>query len=162
MVLAGVIVALVVCLVFLLPERIARSPLAVGSPPVEPEARQMLIDELITRTPAAFDSHPDQDVGRVGMPSKEWIEAGRSGERVAVRTNSHGMRDEEYPLPKPAGLTRIVLLGDSFVFGMGVAEEQRTASCLEEILRAHLSGNGNAEEPIIECLSLGVPSWGIT
>ena len=43
------------------------------------------------------------------------------------RTNSHGMRDDELPLAKPAGQLRIALVGDSLGFGWGVPIEESFA-----------------------------------
>jgi lysophospholipase L1-like esterase len=50
---------------------------------------------------------------------------------VQVSTNSHGLRDREYPLEKPAGVYRIVMLGDSTTLGWGVPVEQTVAKILE-------------------------------
>ena len=47
---------------------------------------------------------------------------GRLGNRVEI--NSHGLRDIERPLKKPAGVLRILALGDSYTFGVGVDLEQ--------------------------------------
>ncbi len=39
---------------------------------------------------------------------------------VEYKINRHGLRDEtEHPIPKPSESTRILLLGDSFTFGIG-------------------------------------------
>ena len=38
------------------------------------------------------------------------------------RTNTHGQRDRERSLQKPAGVRRVVLLGDSIVDGHGLPE----------------------------------------
>ncbi len=48
--------------------------------------------------------------------------------------NSHGMRDREYPVDKPQGVTRIVVLGDSVAFGWGVKAEDTFPKQLELIL----------------------------
>jgi hypothetical protein len=40
---------------------------------------------------------------------------------VEIATNAEGFRDVERPLIKPPGTTRVAVLGDSFVFGSGVA-----------------------------------------
>lgn len=50
-----------------------------------------------------------------------------------IRINQHGLRGPEQPLAKPAGTTRILALGDSFTFGVGVAEDE---TYLEQAARA--------------------------
>jgi hypothetical protein len=76
---------------------------------------------------------------------------------VWFRINSKGMRaDREYPYEKPAGVRRIVCLGDSFTAGYEVAVEDCFASVLErelaarghrvEVLNSGVSGFGTAEE----------------
>ena len=54
-------------------------------------------------------------------------------------------------------MVRIVILGDSFVFGYGVAAEDRLGAHLETWLRERTPGF----EGRIECLHLGIPSWNI-
>lgn len=53
---------------------------------------------------------------------------------IAIRTNSQGLRDREYPLEKPANTFRILVLGDSFTFGYGVEAEETYAKVLEKLL----------------------------
>ncbi len=70
--------------------------------------------------------------------------------------NQQGMRAErEYPLAKPAGVTRIVSFGDSYTVGLEVDAEQTFSAVLErelnaaghptEVLNAGVSGYSNAE-----------------
>jgi hypothetical protein len=60
----------------------------------------------------------------------------RSAEHaVPVQTNSLGFRDREYPAEK-GGSSRILGLGDSFAFGLGVEEQSTYLALIEEELRA--------------------------
>ncbi len=49
-----------------------------------------------------------------------------------VKTNSQGLRYPELPLQKPFSQRRVVVLGDSFVEGVGVAVEETFPSLLEQ------------------------------
>ncbi len=51
-----------------------------------------------------------------------------------VRTNSLGLRDDEMPIEKPPGETRILSLGDSFTFALGVRFEDLYVQMLERRL----------------------------
>jgi len=65
-----------------------------------------------------------------------------------VSSNSRGIRGiREYALPKPAGVTRIVALGDSFTFGDGVADDATWPAQLESKL------------PGVEVANLGAPAY---
>jgi len=66
---------------------------------------------------------------------------------VRVRCNSRGMRDREHVLAKPAGTRRILCVGDSYVWGQGVENEQTTAALLER------------ELPGFESINLGVAGY---
>lgn len=50
---------------------------------------------------------------------------------VEVRINSRGHRDNEYPVAKAPGVYRVALIGDSVVYGTGVALEDNYAKVLE-------------------------------
>jgi lysophospholipase L1-like esterase len=63
--------------------------------------------------------------------------------------NSLGMRDVEPAVPKPPGRFRILVLGDSMVFGQGVAQEHMVA----EVLRKRI-GDAN-----VDVVSAGIPGW---
>jgi len=53
---------------------------------------------------------------------------------VRVLCNSRGLRDRERSLAKPPGMQRLVALGDSFMWGYGVENEQMFTSRLEGLL----------------------------
>jgi len=80
---------------------------------------------------------------------------------VAIKNNSVGMRGlHEYSIEKPPNVYRIALLGDSFVYGFGVNDEEVVNLLLEdgleraaerddmgfEVLNFAVSGFGQAEE----------------
>ncbi|MBK7586217.1 MAG: SGNH/GDSL hydrolase family protein [Myxococcales bacterium] len=56
--------------------------------------------------------------------------------QVDIAINSLGFRNDEYTVQKPAGVTRVVLLGDSFVYGLGVRHEETFYERLETKLNA--------------------------
>ena len=70
-------------------------------------------------------------------------------------TNSHGMRDREYALEKPAGTLRIAVVGDSYTMGFGVPIESVFHSVLEERL------NRAGGDVRYECLNFGVAGYGL-
>lgn len=54
-----------------------------------------------------------------------------------VRWNSLGFRDDEPATPRRPDVTRIVFVGDSITFGVGVAKDARVTEVLERRLHAH-------------------------
>lgn len=63
--------------------------------------------------------------------------------------NSLGVRDREPVMPKPPGRFRILLLGDSMVFGQGVAQREMVG----EVLRREIGSDD------VDVVSAGVPGW---
>jgi hypothetical protein len=63
------------------------------------------------------------------LPSSTQIVGG-----VVATTNRWGMRDRDYERAKPAGCYRIVLVGSSHEFGIGVPDQQTFESLVEERL----------------------------
>jgi hypothetical protein len=57
-------------------------------------------------------------------------------EGVPYATNSRGLRDREYRVPKPPGTVRILMLGDSFTEGGGLRLEDTVAKRAERRLAA--------------------------
>ncbi len=66
-----------------------------------------------------------------------------------VATNSKGLRDVEHTYDKPPGIFRIVVIGDSFVFGAGGVEPAKRFS---DILQASTKNT--------EVINMGVPAYG--
>lgn len=70
--------------------------------------------------------------------------------RISIHTNSSGFRGmREYNSPKPAGVIRMAALGDSFVFGFGVEDDQAFPAILE------------SQTPGREVMNIGIPGYGI-
>ncbi len=61
--------------------------------------------------------------------------SGRAASRYEVSVNSQGLRDRERPIEKPPGVVRVVALGDSFTFGMGLPAQETYVRRLEGLLR---------------------------
>lgn len=72
--------------------------------------------------------------------------------RVPVRINSLGLRDLERPETKPAGVKRVLLIGDSHVEALQVQLEQAIGRQLEENLRR--------TDATVEVISAGVSGYG--
>lgn len=53
---------------------------------------------------------------------------------VQISVNSHGMRDREYDAQKPAGSLRIMAIGDSWTFGVGMNNQDTWPKRLEALL----------------------------
>ncbi|HYV56819.1 MAG TPA: SGNH/GDSL hydrolase family protein [Candidatus Nitrosopolaris sp.] len=60
--------------------------------------------------------------------------------KVRFRTNSQGLRDQEYDLSKPANTYRVTVIGDSVTVPEGVEIEDAFHSLLEERLPRHVPG----------------------
>jgi hypothetical protein len=96
---------------------------------------------------------PDAVLGVRFIASKSGLSQGTCY-RARVSINGHGWRGREVPLAKPAGVYRIVVLGDSFMAGLQVENERVFAHVLERRL------NDLSQTRTIEVINLGVPSWG--
>jgi hypothetical protein len=94
--------------------------------------------------------------------TKGWFHAPRSSGRSdlggpdtgEVHINSLGLRGREIPIPKPGGVTRILVFGDSFVFGIGVDEPHVFTARLEDLLNREESSAGR-----YEVLNMGVSGY---
>lgn len=74
----------------------------------------------------------------------------KDGWSVGININSSGMRGlMDYSINKPVDMTRVMVLGDSFVFGFGVKDEETFSACLEQ------------SDSNLEVLNLGVAGYGL-
>ncbi len=69
-------------------------------------------------------------------------------EAIPVSSNRWGFWDDEWSQAKTPGRCRVVCLGDSFTWGMGVAREERFSDRLQ------------AEDDRLEVMNLGIPGYG--
>ena len=85
-----------------------------------------------------------------GRPSSRGMFAG-----VPVAFNSLGLRDRERSMQRTPGTKRILMLGDSMTFGMGVAEEETFPRVTEGLLNASQT-RGQAP---VEILNFSLPGY---
>src|SRR5215470_2076612 len=74
---------------------------------------------------------------------------------VPVAFNEFGLRDREHTLAPAPGTIRILALGDSYTFGLGVPEELTYPRVTEALLNAS-RGDG---VPAVEILNFGIPGY---
>lgn len=122
----GLVVALSVAV-----RRASHANLPLQTALADPQVKRAVVDQLIAQSPGVFDSFPDPMVGRVLQPAM----TDRVVTGGVLSSNEWGMRERSYALPKPAGTIRIVLLGDSYVYGPGMAPDQRCGGFLERAVR---------------------------
>ncbi len=72
-------------------------------------------------------------------------------EGVDVSINSHGFRAPEWQVIKPAGAYRLMILGDSVVFGWGAPQDS--------IFPTRLQRRFSGEDRAVEVIAAGVGSW---
>jgi lysophospholipase L1-like esterase len=70
-----------------------------------------------------------------------------------VKTNSMGLRSPEVAIPKPSGTLRVLLLGDSFTFGLRALDKDLFARRIEERLKE------KAAPATVEVINAGVLSY---
>jgi lysophospholipase L1-like esterase len=85
-----------------------------------------------------------------GRPGAQGLFAG-----AAVSFNRFGLRDRERSLERAPGTTRIVVLGDSVTFGLGVAEARAFPRVTETLLNA----SSRHRLLPVEVLNFGMPGY---
>ncbi|MBI1849372.1 MAG: hypothetical protein HYR85_03405 [Planctomycetes bacterium] len=93
---------------------------------------------------------PDDELGFRPTPNAR----GTFSNGVAFSLNSRGFRGHDVASPKPPGTWRVLVLGDSFTFGKGVADGESFPEVLEVRLRERLAG-----QPI-DVVDAGVNGYG--
>ncbi|MDP3213477.1 MAG: hypothetical protein Q8S73_05200 [Deltaproteobacteria bacterium] len=88
---------------------------------------------------------------RTMFPSRRWEDRNPNRPAQTYRMNRFGFRGDEWEERKPAGVFRVALVGDSFVFGMGVSDEETLGARLAQGLPSLPDGRR------VEVLNLGVP-----
>ena len=79
---------------------------------------------------------------------------------VTTRTNSYGLRGPDPVIPKPPGVVRILMLGDSFTFGFPVKDDETFCSLIERRLRAQgypvevINGGVSGASPTLHYIAL--------
>jgi len=91
-----------------------------------------------------------------GLPVQRYREADGSERQVLYRINRMGFRGRPVFESKPDGVFRIAVVGDSFVFGVGVGEEHTLPRLVERLFE---------REPLpgarVQALNFGVPGYAI-
>lgn len=85
-----------------------------------------------------------------GTPHARGIHTG-----VPVAFNGLGLRDAERAPQPAAGTLRVLALGDSVTFGMGVAQEDAYPARTEALL----NGADGRKAPRVEVLNMGIPGY---
>ena len=75
-----------------------------------------------------------------------------TGETVALKTNSFGLRGPEIAVPKPPGVYRIVCLGDEHILALGSQQSQTLCERLRESLQLRTQFS-------VEVVNAGVPGY---
>ncbi len=92
------------------------------------------------------------DIGHEHRPNKKAHLMG-----VDVTINSHGFRDKEYPVEKPQGVYRVMLLGDSLTFGWGAKQDRIFAVELERKLDKYFKTAGKNMK--VQVINTGVGNY---
>jgi hypothetical protein len=114
----------------------------------------LLLFEVLLRAigysaPVFREPHP-----QLGWSLRAGAEGWHSGEgRAYVKINDAGWRDRPRAIEKPAGVHRVVVLGDSYSEAMHVALEDTYWSRLEALLK-------NCSGKSVEVLNFSVAGWG--
>ena len=101
-----------------------------------------------------FDVRCDRLLGWRGIPFHD-KNMDTDGYKHRVVLNSRGMHDTEHDVAKPEGMTRILVLGDSFVEAEQVTQAETAAQVLEDALNERPDRRGQ-----VEVIAAGAGGWG--
>lgn len=92
-----------------------------------------------------FLGNPDNNMPANGFINGELYTWGH-----LVKNNSYGFRERSFGNPKPSGVYRVMVLGDSLTWGTGLAPEERYTAITEKLL------NKTFDDRTFEVLNFGV------
>lgn len=102
------------------------------------EQRHALVGQLLARSPGLFlPAVANPEVGYTLVP-------GATAEAWGTRVTANDLGYRAPPPAKPAGCFRIVFVGDSWTFGMGVEEEEAFPRRVQELLQADVAPAGRS------------------
>lgn len=84
--------------------------------------------------------------------TKTWTST-KGAPSTIVRTNRYGLRDDNFTVEPSDNNTRIMVVGDSYVYGWGVNKSERFTEKLERRLNEEKDGS-------YEVINAAVPGWG--
>jgi hypothetical protein len=115
---------------------------------------ELIVRIVEPRTMGVYVAFQDDPVLNHRLPPNTKGKLIRTDFETDFHTNSLGLRDREFAIPKPPKTFRILMLGDSFTAGEGVNVEQTFSKRLESVLNKHV-----AEGERIEVVNAGVGSY---
>jgi len=74
---------------------------------------------------------------------------------IGMKTNSHGLRGRDLPGPRGPDEFRVLAMGDSVTFGLGLPDGQAWPDRMEQALRAAPALSGKT----VRVVNAGVPGW---
>lgn len=135
----GTLVAVITLLLFLVLE---------GAASVFFSTRLLLFGEIGFMRAEQSHAEYDELLGWVNRPGLDLPDL--YGPGIGFRTNAQRFRaDHDYPAAQPAGVSRVICLGDSFTMGHSVADDQTWCATLE------------TRVPGIETVNMGMAAYGI-
>lgn len=115
-------------------------------------AIRLLVPEPLWRfRDASLDWRPDPAAGWVQRPNLDVTKRSDQGWTVRFQTNEDGLTPASTRRRKPAGVVRILIVGDSAVVGRGVPQDRT----IHSFLQRELAAQGRA----VEVLNAGVEGY---
>jgi hypothetical protein len=118
---------------------------------------------LVAPQPLAAPLYRETDFGYSLLPDlRHEPTESDAGIPYRITTNRLGFRGREVPVPKSPGTRRVLVLGDSFPFGVGVSDTDCFPVQTENLLNAlpTTETQRTASSPVWEVVNLGCPGWG--
>jgi hypothetical protein len=100
-----------------------------------------------------FAAVPSTEYHHIYPPNRDMFQGVYDGHPVVIRTNEDGLRTGHTRQQFRNYRNRVVMLGDSFVFGYGVPQERGLTAVMEQLLRGRLGATN------VAVLNAGIPSY---